>query len=153
MKILRDEKTMLLGDVIAACHRVAEVCRTAAGAAQNPAVAVALAGLAEDRERLAGELRAEAARRLGETPSERVPEEITLIDKAAIRLGALIADDADPGLLTRCRDLERAVVEAAQAALPHFPDGVLHERLTSLGTDAARRIGRIEELAGGDTSS
>ncbi len=140
------KKTIALGDVIVACHEAAEVCATAADAAGHEAVAAALHDLAHDREWMARELHREAARRLGETPSDTVPDERTLFEKAATRLTGLIAEAADPALLERCRDKEQAVIAAAEAALRHFPDGAIGERLVALHNDCTLRIGRIIEM-------
>lgn len=151
MKILRDERTVALGEVIVACHQVAEVCKTAADAAGNEAVANALHELAENRERVAHELHREAERQLGETPADSVPEERTLFEKAATRLTGLVDE---PGLLDRCRDKEDAVAATAEAALRLLPAGDIRERLVALRGDCARRIGAIIEMdrGGGEAS-
>ena len=146
MSLLRDERTIALGEVIAACRQAAEVCATAADAAEHEAVAAALGELAGDRERAARQLHDEAARQLGETPADGVPEERTLFEKAATRMTGLIAGSADTGLLDRCRDQEDAIVAAAEAALEHFPDGDIRERLVDLHNDCTLRIGRIMEM-------
>lgn len=146
MKILRDEKTIALGDVIVACHQAAEVCKSAADAAEHEAVAGALRELARDREQVVEELHREAAFRLGETPSDSVPEERMLFEKAATRLTGMVAEVADPALLDRCRDKEKAVIAAVEAALLHFPDGAIRGRLVALSEDSAIRMDRIAEL-------
>lgn len=146
MKMLRDEKTIALGDVIVACHEVAEVCKSAADATEHEAVARTLRDLARDRERAAEELHREAALRLGETPSDSVPEERTLFEKAATRLTGMVAESADSALLDRCRDKEKAVAAAIEKALAHFPDGTIRERLIALGDDCAIRIDRVGAL-------
>ncbi len=143
MTILRDEKTMALGDVIVACRQAAEVCRAAADAAEHEAVARALRDLAGDRERAADELHREAALRLGETPSDTIPEERTLFEKAAIRLTGLVAEAADPALLDRCRDKEKAVVAAVETALVQFTSGDIRDLLVALGNDCANGIAEL----------
>lgn len=146
MTILRDEKTIALGDVIVACRQMAEVCTSAADAAEHEAVVGALRDLARDHQRAAEELHREAALRLGETPSDSVPEERTLFEKAATRLTGMVAESADPALLDRCQDKEKAVVAAVETALAQFTGGEIHDRLVTLGNDCAIRIGRIAEL-------
>lgn len=146
MKILRDDRTVALGEVIVACHQVAEVCETAADAASHAAVAGALRELAADRLDVADTLHRQSARQLGEMPSDSEPEERTLLRKAATRLSGLMTEPAEEGLLESCREQEDRLIAAIDAALRHFPEGDLRERLVALRRDCEVRFGRIAAI-------
>jgi hypothetical protein len=132
MKLLKDERVVALNDAITLCLDAARLYADLAEASEDPALTRRLRAVAERRKVAAARLSLEV-RRLGDLPAAPPQEERVLLESAAARLKAGLAQAGDTQLSEELRKKEAAVRQAA-------------ERLPALDIDPDTRAA-AEELA------
>lgn len=138
MSLLRDDRLVVLHDLVEACRVSSRHCALAADLMPDDPRAVELRALGEKRAADAdffGERMIAEDDIPGGPPAER-----SLLETALARARAVLADQGFDALLADCREQEVAVLQEAEAA-KHGPlraDEVA--AATALAEDAARRL-------------
>ncbi len=141
MKIVRDDITVALDDLLILCLEASEIYRTAAAAVGDRRMAATLTSMADDR-REAAEFLAEEVRRRGDAPDTEPTAERVILEKAAVHLKALAPGASEAAVLDGCLEQEKRIVDGADGALSlPLQDGV-RDRLLRLRRDASARLDR-----------
>lgn len=141
MKIVRDDVTVALDNLVVLCVEADEVYRTGAAALEGHRLAAPLASIADERAEAAAFL-ADEVRRRGDAPDTEPTEERVMLEKAVVHLKALVPGTSQASILESCLEQEQKIVDAAEAALALDIDGAVRERVERLRRDAASRLER-----------
>lgn len=125
MKLMKDERVVALNDCITLCLDAARLYASLAPAAEDRPLAQALQALAERRLAAAARL-STAVRALGELPAAPPQEERVLLETAAARIKANLADETDRALGDEVAAKEAQVRQAAEKLLAlDLDEGIL----------------------------
>jgi hypothetical protein len=116
MKLLKDERVVALNDCITLCLDAARLYTALAAAGEGRPLARELQALAERRLSLAARL-ATAVRALDELPAAPPQEERALLETAAARLKANLAEESDRKVRDEVAQKEAQLRQAAEKLL------------------------------------
>jgi hypothetical protein len=139
MRIVRDDITVALDDLVILCLESSEVYRSAAAALEDDRMAAALASMADDRAEAAAFL-AEEVRRRGDAPDTEPTEERVILEKAVVQLTAMAPGKSGRDLLDRCLEQEKKILGCVGKALALPVEGLVRERLEQLRRDVTSRL-------------